>query len=180
MRNLLNNFETFCISHFGYATFTTVVEATQQMGQPILPLKKLSLLVWKLTLAIFGGFQEAHDLKNTKRIDEGLDPIENPMDIVRQLTPVTTQVDVMIMGENVQENQVMAEMGDRRAEINRGQNPRPKLVRDSQKDEEDDDDDVNDVIEDDEGQSCTIAYPSVSHNKKNQILVKNQNSGQIF
>lgn len=121
-----------------------MVEATQQMGQPILPLKKLSLLVWKLTLAIFGGFQEAHDLKNKKRLEEGLDLLESPMDVIRQLTPVTTQVDVMIMGENYgQDNQVGSELGgDRRA------NQRPRLFRDSQKDDEEfEDDTIEDEIE---------------------------------
>ena len=108
-----------------------MVEATQQMGQPILPLKKLSLLLWKMTLAVFGGFQDAHELKNAKRAAQGLEKTENPMDIIRQLTPVTTQVDVMTMGDQFGENQIMSESS-------RGGNHRPKLIRDSQKDEDDD------------------------------------------
>ena len=84
-------------------------EATQQTGQPILPLKKLALLVWKLTLAILGGFQDAHEMKNKMREKENLDPVPNPIEIIRQLSPVATQMDIM-MGENFSDGQFVGDM----------------------------------------------------------------------
>ena len=107
-----------------------MAEATQQTGQPILPLKKLALLVWKLTLAIFGGFQDAHEMKNQMREKENLEPIPNPIEIIKQLSPVATQMDIM-MGENFSDGQFgndVSMVSDRR-NANR---PRKKLKIDFQ------------------------------------------------
>lgn len=54
---------------------------------PYLPLKKMSLLIWKLSLCIFGGIHEAHVIKNKKRLTEGLPLIEDPMETISKLIP---------------------------------------------------------------------------------------------
>ena len=60
----------------------------------------MSLLIWKISLTIFGGFDQAHTIKNKKRITEGLPTIGNPMETINKLTPVVAPIDVMNLNED--------------------------------------------------------------------------------
>ena len=45
----------------------------------------MSLLIWKLSLTIFGSFEDAHHFKNQRRQAEGLPLLKNPMETINCL-----------------------------------------------------------------------------------------------
>ena len=82
-------------------------------------MKKAVLLMWKLTLATFGGFNDAHNEKNKKRREAGLPEIENAAEIMKELTPVTTHIDTMVM--NMAEGQIDYNGPQHRPKLQRNQ-----------------------------------------------------------
>ena len=92
------NFKDELAEHTEYISdlMDLLVEAQTITTAPRLPLKKMALLIWKLSLTIFGGTEQAHINKNKKRITEGLPPIPNSMDTISKLTPVIGLVRIHI------------------------------------------------------------------------------------
>lgn len=114
------NFKDELADHSEYIAelMDLLVDAQNVTTSPLLPLKKMSLLIWKLALTIFGGFDNALTIKNKKRISHGLEPIPNAMETVNKLTPVIAPIDVMSLNDDDNVRQ------------------KPKLRRDIQKYEE--------------------------------------------
>jgi len=77
-----------------------LVEAQTTGTQPMLPLKKMSLLIWKMSLCVFGGVSEAHVIKNKKRITQSLPLVPDPMETIAKLVPVIAPIDVMSLNED--------------------------------------------------------------------------------
>ena len=96
------NFKDELADHSEYIAelMDLLVDAQNVTTSPLLPLKKMSLLIWKLALTIFGGFDQALTIKNKKRISHGLEPIPNAMDTVNKLTPVIAPIDVMSLNDD--------------------------------------------------------------------------------
>ncbi|XP_075260213.1 striatin-interacting protein 1 homolog isoform X3 [Convolutriloba macropyga] len=69
--------------------FQLVLNVASDKSSPI-PTKKTLLLLWKIILSSLGGLDHAQELKNSRRLELGLDPLpEDSIKVVRQMRAST-------------------------------------------------------------------------------------------